>query len=167
MITDILADNLRVVFCGINPGLSTAHHGYHFANANNRFWKVIHQAGFTARQLAPEEEQHLLDTGCGITMLVERPTVAASELERDELRNGGEALKEKILRYQPQALAILGKQAFSSAFGIRKVGWGRQPTMIGKTEVWVLPNPSGLNRATLEQLIASYRELALALKTGQ
>ncbi|MFC0228258.1 G/U mismatch-specific DNA glycosylase [Serratia aquatilis] len=167
MITDILAPNLRVVFCGINPGLSTAHHGYHFANANNRFWKAIHLASFTERLLAPEEEQHLLDTGCGITMLVERPTVEASELARNELRAGGEALKEKMLQYQPQALAILGKQAFSSAFGIRKVPWGRQELMLGKTEVWVLPNPSGLNRATLEQLVESYRELFLVLNSRQ
>ncbi|RLM04942.1 double-stranded uracil-DNA glycosylase [Gibbsiella quercinecans] len=167
MITDILANNLRVVFCGINPGLSTAHHGYHFANANNRFWKVIHLAGFTERQLAPEEEMHLLDTGCGITMLVERPTVEASELARNELRTGGEALKAKMLQYQPQALAVLGKQAFSSAFGLRQVPWGRQALTIGKTEVWVLPNPSGLNRATLEQLSESYRQLATALESRQ
>jgi TDG/mug DNA glycosylase family protein len=90
--------------------------------------------------------------------------VAASELSRDELRGGGEVLKEKILRYQPRALAILGKQAFSSAFGVRNAAWGRQEMMLGKTEVWVLPNPSGLNRATLEQLTESYRELFLALK---
>ncbi|CAI1160020.1 TPA: G/U mismatch-specific DNA glycosylase [Serratia fonticola] len=161
---DLLAPNLQVVFCGINPGLSSAHQGYPFANGSNRFWKVIHQAGFTDRQLAPEQWLQLQDNGCGITALVARPTVAASELSRDELRGGGEVLKEKILRYQPRALAILGKQAFSSAFGVRNAAWGRQEMMLGKTEVWVLPNPSGLNRATLEQLTESYRELFLALK---
>ena len=163
MITDIIADNLSVVFCGINPGLSTAHHGYHFANANNRFWKVIWQAGFTERLLAPEEEKHLLDTGCGITMLVERPTVEASELARDELREGGALIISKMEQYQPRSLAVLGKQAFSSAFGVRKVAWGRQEMKIGQTDVWVLPNPSGLNRATLEQLVESYRELYQSL----
>ncbi|MBC3253781.1 G/U mismatch-specific DNA glycosylase [Serratia fonticola] len=161
---ELLAPNLQVVFCGINPGLSSAHQGYPFANGSNRFWKVIHQAGFTGRQLAPEQWLQLQDNGCGITALVARPTVAASELSRDELRGGGEVLKEKILRYQPRALAILGKQAFSSAFGVRNAAWGRQEMMLGKTEVWVLPNPSGLNRATLEQLTESYRELFLALK---
>ena len=163
MIKDILTEGLQVVFCGINPGLSTAHHGYHFANSNNRFWKVIHLAGFTARQLRPEEEQHLLDTGCGITRLVDRPTVEASELARAELRQGGDALREKILRYQPRGLAVLGKQAYSSAFGVRKVAWGRQPESIGATAVWVLPNPSGLNRASLDELVAAYRELYLDL----
>jgi len=161
---ELLAPNLQVVFCGINPGLSSAHQGYPFANGSNRFWKVIYQAGFTDRQLAPEQWLQLQDNGCGITALVARPTVAASELSRDELRGGGEVLKEKILRYQPHALAILGKQAFSSAFGVRNAAWGRQEMMLGKTEVWVLPNPSGLNRATLEQLTESYRELFLALK---
>ena len=88
MINDILAPDLRVVFCGINPGKSSAHTGFHFAHPGNRFWKVIHQAGFTDRLLKPEEELQLLDTRCGITMLVERPTVQASEVELLELRDG-------------------------------------------------------------------------------
>lgn len=160
---DILDDHLQVLFCGINPGLSTAHHGFHFANGNNRFWKVIHLAGFTERQLKPEEEQHLLDTGCGITRLVDRPTVEATELSRAELRQGGEALREKVMRHQPRALAVLGKQAYASAFGVRKAPWGRQEIMLGDTQVWVLPNPSGLNRATLEELVEAYRALKQAL----
>ncbi|RLM20952.1 double-stranded uracil-DNA glycosylase [Brenneria alni] len=163
MITDILATSLQVVFCGINPGLSTAHHGYHFANPSNRFWKVIHQAGFTERLLTPQEEEHLLDTGCGITMLVDRPTVEATELARNELLQGGEVIIEKMRRYQPQALAVLGKQAFSQAFGVNKVTWGHQALTIGGTQVWVLPNPSGLNRATLESLVSSYQALYQAL----
>ncbi|HAU5645674.1 G/U mismatch-specific DNA glycosylase [Serratia nevei] len=161
---ELLAPGLRVVFCGINPGLSSAHQGYPFANGSNRFWKVLHQAGFTECQLAPEQWQQLKDNGCGITALVARPTVAASELSRDELRSGGEVLQEKILRYQPRALAILGKQAFATAFGVKNALWGKQALTLGETEVWVLPNPSGLNRATLEQLTASYRELFLALQ---
>lgn len=73
-IRDIIAPDLQVLFCGINPGKSSAHTGFHFAHPGNRFWKVIHQAGFTREQLLPEQEQRLLETGCGITMLVERPT---------------------------------------------------------------------------------------------
>jgi TDG/mug DNA glycosylase family protein len=108
-----------VVFCGINPGKSSAHTGFHFAHPGNRFWKVIHQAGFTDRLLKPEEEQHLLDTRCGITMLVERPTVQASEVNLHELRSGGRELVKKMEDYQPAALAILGKQAYEQAFGQR------------------------------------------------
>ncbi|AMH16869.1 G:T/U mismatch-specific uracil/thymine DNA-glycosylase [Hafnia paralvei ATCC 29927] len=163
MIQDIIAPDLRVVFCGINPGLSSAHQGFHFANPTNRFWKVIHLAGFTQRQLAPQDEKHLLDTGCGITALVSRPTVTAAEVTREELRAGGEALEEKILSYQPQSIAILGKQAYTQAFGIRKVDWGRQDKTIGNTQIWVLPNPSGLSRITVDELVASYRVLNEAL----
>ncbi len=165
MISDILAPGLRVVFCGINPGKSSAHTGFHFAHPGNRFWKVFHQAGFTDRQLRPEEELQLLDTRCGITMLVERPTVQASEVALQELRSGGRELVRKIEEYQPQALAVLGKQAFELAFNQRGAKWGKQAMTIGTTQVWVLPNPSGLNRATLDKLVAAYRELDDALAT--
>ena len=165
MINDILAPDLRVVFCGINPGKSSAHTGFHFAHPGNRFWKVIHQAGFTDRLLKPEEELQLLDTRCGITMLVERPTVQASEVELLELRDGGRELVRKMEEYQPRALAILGKQAFEKAFQVRGVKWGKQQVTIWATEVWVLPNPIGLNRATLDKLVEAYRELDEALAT--
>ena len=163
MINDILAPDLRVVFCGINPGKSSAHTGFHFAHPGNRFWKVIYQAGFTDRLLKPEEELQLLDTRCGITMLVERPTGQASEVALQELRSGGRELVLKIEQYQPRALAILGKQAFEKAFQVRGARWGKQQVTIGDTEVWVLPNPSGLNRATLDKLVEAYRELDDAL----
>ncbi|OON42213.1 double-stranded uracil-DNA glycosylase [Izhakiella australiensis] len=160
---DIIEPGLRVLFCGINPGKSSAHTGYHFAHPGNRFWKVIWQAGFTERQLKPEQEQSLLDTGCGITMLVERPTVQAGEVKSGELREGGRQLVEKIQHYQPLVLAVLGKEAYKKAFRQSRVEWGRQPVTIGDSEIWVLPNPSGLNRASLEKLVQSYRELERAL----
>lgn len=162
-INDIIAPGLRVIFCGINPGKSSAHTGYHFAYSGNRFWKTLWLAGFTERQLKPEEEQLLLDTRCGITMLVERPTKEASELSVGELREGGKFLTEKIERYQPAALAVLGKDAFKKAFRQSKVEWGKQAMTIGETEIWVLPNPSGLNRATQEKLTEAYQELEQAL----
>lgn len=162
-IQDILAPGLRVVFCGINPGKSSAHTGYHFAHPGNRFWKVIWQAGFTDQLLKPEQEQMLLDTGCGITMLVERPTVQASEVKGAELREGGRQLVAKVQQYQPLALAVLGKEAYKKAFRQTQVEWGRQPVTVGETEVWVLPNPSGLNRASLEKMTESYRELEQSL----
>lgn len=165
-IRDIISANLNVLFCGINPGQSTAHQGYHFAHPGNRFWKVIHLAGFTQQLLKPEEEQRLTETGCGITMLVERPTVQANELAPDELRDGGKRLIEKVLHYQPAALAILGKDAFRRAFQQSKVEWGKQPIAIGKTAVWVLPNPSGLNRASLDEMVEAYRQLHDALQAG-
>ncbi len=163
-ISDIIQPGLRVLFCGINPGKSSAHTGFHFAHPGNRFWKTIFQAGFTRRQLKPEQEQQLLETGCGITMLVERPTVLASELAGSELRAGGQALVDKIERYQPAALAVLGKQAYQQAFRRSKVEWGRQPLTVAGTEIWVLPNPSGLNRASQEAMTAAYAQLDSALR---
>ncbi|AUX73977.1 G/U mismatch-specific DNA glycosylase [Erwinia pyrifoliae] len=162
-ITDIIQPGLRVLFCGINPGKSSAHTGFHFAHPGNRFWKTIFQAGFTRTQLKPEQEQQLLATGCGITMLVERPTVLASELASSELRSGGKALVDKIERFQPAALAVLGKQAYQQAFRRSQVAWGRQPLAVGATEIWVLPNPSGLNRASQQEMTEAYAQLHLAL----
>jgi TDG/mug DNA glycosylase family protein len=163
MIEDILSPELRVVFCGINPGLSSAHKGLHFANPSNRFWKIIFQAGFTERQLGPEEAPQLLANGCGLTVLVERPTTEASELTLGEYRDGGKRLIEKIELYQPDALAVLGKQAFRHAFRAHETNWGKQALTIGKTAIWVLPNPSGLNRMSYGTLIKSYRELERSL----
>ncbi len=96
-------------------------------------------------------------------MLVERPTVQASEVNLHELRTGGRELVKKIEDYQPAALAILGKQAYEQAFSQRGAKWGKQNITIGVTQVWVLPNPSGLNRATLDKLVEAYRELDEAL----
>lgn len=155
MVEDILAPGLRVVFCGINPGLSSAGTGFPFAHPANRFWKVIYQAGFTDRQLKPQEAQHLLDYRCG--------TVQANEVSKQELHAGGRKLIEKIEDYQPQALAILGKQAYEQGFSQRGAQWGKQTLTIGSTQIWVLPNPSGLSRVSLEKLVEAYRELDQAL----
>ncbi|MBB1202663.1 G/U mismatch-specific DNA glycosylase [Enterobacteriaceae bacterium 89] len=164
MVQDILAPGLRVVFCGINPGQSSAHLGLPFAHPANRFWKVLHLAGFTDRQLKPEEAQLLLEYGIGVTKLVERPTVQASEVSRQEMRDGGVLLKDKIERYKPVALAVLGKQAFELGFGQRKSSWGKQKLMVGDTQIWVLPNPSGLSRITTDGLAEAWGELNVALK---
>jgi TDG/mug DNA glycosylase family protein len=163
MVSDILKPGLRVVFCGINPGKSSAHLGLPFAHPANRFWKVLHQSGFTDRQLRPEEAQQMLDYGCGVTKLVERPTVQANEVALHELREGGKGLITKMQDYQPRALAILGKQAFEQAFSQRGAKWGKQDITVGDTEVWILPNPSGLSRITLDKLVEAYRELEQAL----
>ncbi len=163
MVSDILQPGLRVVFCGINPGKSSAHLGMPFAHPANRFWKVLHLAGFTDRQLKPEEALQMLDYGCGVTKLVDRPTVQASEIGLHELREGGRGLITKMQDYQPRVLAILGKQAFEQSFSQRGAKWGKQEVTVGDTEVWILPNPSGLSRITLDKLVEAYRELDQAL----
>ena len=142
---DVIAPNLRVLFCGINPGLYTAAVGHHFARPGNRFWPALHAGGFTDRVLSPFAERELLKSGYGITNVVSRTTASADQLTRAEIIAGGEQLRAKVLRYQPRVLAVLGVGAYRTAFNQPKASVGRQAETIGETVLWVLPNPSGLN----------------------
>ncbi|HUE83257.1 MAG TPA: G/U mismatch-specific DNA glycosylase [Pyrinomonadaceae bacterium] len=144
-VRDVIAPNLKVLFCGINPGLYTAAVGHHFARPGNRFWPALHASNFTHRQLSAFEERELLKYGYGITNVVPRATATAERLERDELVAGGRKLVAKVRRYNPQFLAILGLGVYRIAFDDRKAVVGRQEKRIGYTIIWVLPNPSGLN----------------------
>ncbi|MBX0334289.1 G/U mismatch-specific DNA glycosylase [Pontibacter sp. HSC-14F20] len=144
-VSDIIAPNLKVLFCGINPGLYTAVVGHHFARPGNRFWPTLHASGFTPRLYLPEEESKLLDLELGISNIVDRATANAAELSAAELVEGGAKLVEKVAAYQPQVLALLGISAYRVAFGNAKAGIGIQEQAIGNTKLWVLPNPSGLN----------------------
>src|SRR5512144_754183 len=107
-VPDIIAPGLKVLFCGINPGLYTAAVGHHFARPGNRFWPALFAAGFTDRLLSPYEELALLKHGCGITNLVSRATTAAAELRVEELQEGRKILEEKVGRYRPACLAVVG-----------------------------------------------------------
>ena len=107
-VRDVIAPGLKVLFCGINPGLYTAAIGHHFGRPGNRFWTVLHRAGFTDRLLSPFEERDLLDRGLGVTNVVNKPTRVAEELTREDLLRGGRALERKVLLYRPRALAVLG-----------------------------------------------------------
>lgn len=142
---DVIARDLDVLFCGINPGLYTAAIGHHFGRPGNRFWPALHQAGFTPRLLTPYQEKELLRYACGITNLVARATTAAAELTAQELRDGMRALERKVRKYNPRFLAVLGVDAYRTAFGEPKARVGLQDKTIGSTGVWLLPNTSGLN----------------------
>jgi TDG/mug DNA glycosylase family protein len=165
LVPDVIAPDLRVLFCGINPGLYTAYTGHHFARPGNRFWPALHLSGFTPRLLRPAEEQELLGLGCGITNLVSRASATADELTKEELVAGGAHLTAKVEQYAPQVLAVLGVGAYRSAFNRPRAAVGPQAERIGPARVWVLPNPSGLNaHYTLEGLAAVFRELRLAVQ---
>jgi double-stranded uracil-DNA glycosylase len=162
-LVDLLAEDLDVLFCGINPALSAARAGHHFSNRNNRFWRALHLAGFTPHLIRPENDHTILHYRCGLTAAVERPTVRASELALHEFRASAETLEKKVRRCHPRFLAFLGKPAFAAIFDKKSVDWGRQGLTLGGADVWVLPNPSGLNRAfTLDALVSCYRELLKA-----
>jgi len=164
-VADVIARDLDVLFCGINPGLYTAAVGHHFARPGNRFWPALFYGGLTSRILSPYEEHELLPLGFGITNVVERATASADELTAPEFEAGGKKLRRKVQRYRPRCLAVLGIGAYRIAFNQPRAALGLQPEALGETRVWVLPNPSGLNahyRAT--DLGEMFRELSRAIK---
>lgn len=159
-VADVIAPDLRVLFSGINPGLYTAAVGHHFARPGNRFWPALHAGGFTDRILSPFDERELLTGGYGITNVVARATATADLLMKDEIVEGGERLRGKVRRYRPRVLAVLGVGTYRTAFNQPKATVGHQATMVGRTIVWVLPNPSGLNaHYQADELARLFREL--------
>jgi double-stranded uracil-DNA glycosylase len=144
-ISDVAAPGLRVLFCGINPGLWSAVRDQHFARPGNRFWPALRDSGFTPELLGPERQRELLAFGLGITNVVARATARADELTRAEYVAGAEILTAKVRRLRPSWLAVVGIGAYRTAFGRSAAEVGPQDHRIGETSVWVLPNPSGLN----------------------
>ena len=160
---DVVAPDLGVLFCGINPSLMSAERGHHFARPGNRFWPAIHLAGLTPRRLSPVEDSELLRHGIGITNLVDRPTRTAAELRADELHAGARALRELVQANRPRLLAVLGITAWRTSWQRPNAVLGPQPEVIGATRIWVAPNPSGLNaHHQLPDLAAAYREMGFA-----
>jgi double-stranded uracil-DNA glycosylase len=145
VLPDLIADGLCVLLAGINPGLSSAADGHHFATPGNRLWPALYRSGFTPRLLSAEQERELLGFGIGITSIVRRPTVRAAELTRAEYVEGGRQLRERVLARRPAWLALLGVTGYRAAFGVPGAQVGLQQETIGATRIWVLPNPSGLN----------------------
>lgn len=144
-LTDVIAPDLHVLFCGINPGLYSAWTGHHFARPGNRFWPTMFAAGFTPHLFAPSEHRELLPLGYGLTNVVARASARADELTHDELLDGAVKLACKVRRWRPRWLALLGVGAYRVAFEKPKAELGLQDERIGETRVWVLPSPSGLN----------------------
>ena len=164
---DVLEPGLSLVFCGINPGVRAATTGHHFEGKNNRFWRAVHLAGFSPQQIRPEDDRSFLQYGCGLTTAVSRPTARADQLSRGEIEAAASAFEQKIKRYAPRYIAFLGKMALSAMSGKRDIQWGLQQEPFGGARAWVLPNPSGLNRAySLELLVRAYRELYVAVSSS-
>jgi len=163
---DILARDLDVIFCGMNPAMTAAVAGHNFSSCSNRFWTVLHLAGFTDIRLQPAEERRLLEYRCGLTAVVDRPTRRAIDVPPDEFWKARPGFETKMRRYAPRSVAFLGKRAFLAMMDQPDVAWGRYPAGFAGTTAWLLPNPSGLNRAfSLEALAKAYGELRAALRT--
>lgn len=164
---DIIATRLDILFVGINPGLYSGAVGHHFARPGNRFWPALHRAGLTPRQLAPHEERELLKHRIGITNIVNRTTATASELTAAEMTRGGKRLLATIRHHRPRIVAVLGVGAYQTAFGARRVSIGRQNEPLAGAELWVLPNPSGLNaNYQLDDFARLFRRLRRTLRTS-
>lgn len=166
---DVLDHDLDVVFCGINPSLYSAATGHHFARPGNRFWRALHHSGFTDRELRAHEDASLLSLRirAGLTNLASRPTAAASELTRDEIRAGVERLGRKLRRLRPRRLAILGVTAYGVAFPDREAKPGDTGRDLGGVPIWLLPNPSGRNaHYSLAELAREFAKLREAISRG-
>ncbi|AFZ31035.1 G/U mismatch-specific uracil-DNA glycosylase [Gloeocapsa sp. PCC 7428] len=164
-VPDIIAPNLRVLFCGINPSVYSAAVGHHFARPGNRFWRSLYSAGFTNRLLSPFEDRDLLQFGYGLTNIVDRATARADQLKPEELVQGQQQLIAKVQQYRPRCLAILGISAYRTAFNRPKAVIGKQDELLHGAIAWVLPNPSGLNaHYQLADLQRVYRELLVAIE---
>lgn len=164
-VPDVIAPDLKVLFCGINPSLYSAAVGHHFARPGNRFWPALHAARFSDRLLSPFEEGELLRLGYGITNVVAKATASAGELPAVEMRAGARILEKKVKRYCPGVIAFLGIAAYRTAFARPRAGLGRQPETLGPARIWVLPNPSGLNaHYQPADLVRLFRKLRLAVE---
>lgn len=167
---DLIVPGLSAVFCGLNPGLAAAAVGHHFEGRGNRFWRAIHLAGFTERELKPSEDAQLLTYGFGLATVVCRPTARATEVSRMEYANAAAGLIGRLNRFRPTYIAFLGKDAYAAMRHQKHLSWGPQREPLAAAKVWLLPNPSGRNRGfSLAELVAAYRELreAAAGETSQ
>lgn len=168
-VPDLVGPGLRLLFVGINPGLWTAATGTHFAHPGNRFYPALLRAGVIDREIdrgvgmTDDDRSHLIGRGIGITNVVHRATAKASELTADELRHGGEALRSFVAAHRPAVVAVAGITAYRTAFADPKATMGRQDAAFEGAELWIVPNPSGLNaHETVDTLAAAYREPAVA-----
>lgn len=148
---DLIGPGCRLLFVGINPSLWSARVGAHFARPGNRFWPALAAAGITDRTLdmsggeSAADRAFLIARGIGISNLVSRPSARADELERAELEQGRDQLLAFVQRHTPAVVAVAGLTAYRTAFGHPGAARGRQPEGLAGAELWLVPNPSGLN----------------------
>ena len=169
-IPDMMPAHPRLVFVGINPGLWTAATGVPFAHPGNRFYPALVEAGIIPRMphidadgMAEADRRMILDAGIGISSVVRRATARADELTPAELRDGAQRLARDVAGWNARVVAVAGLTAYRQGFGKPRAVAGRQTESLGGAELWVVPNPSGLNaHATVATLADAYAEPARA-----
>lgn len=163
-VPDIISKDLDILFCGINPGLTSAVTHHHFAKPGNRFWKALFLSQLVPSQLLPNQQKELLQYRIGITNFVTRPSATAKEISKQEYIIGSKKLIKKIAEFKPKNLVILGIEAFKNGFNQKVVTIGLQTEKIHNTQVWVFPNPSGLNaHYSLEDFVKLFAKLKQAV----
>ena len=145
-VPDVLAPRLDVVFCGINPGFHSDAKAAHFANPRNDFWRLLHAAGFTPRQLDPSEQRDALGYGVGITNAASRTTRGSSDLRKGDFAGSAERLERLAVELRPRAIGFVGKEAYRGPFGGRPEH-GLQELQLAETLLFVLPSTSPANAA--------------------
>jgi TDG/mug DNA glycosylase family protein len=168
-IPDLAEPGMRLLLCGINPGLWAAATCTHFAHPGNRFYPALAKAGILpefadiGEGMTDADRAAVIARGVGITSLVHRATARADELAKHELREGAELLAENVARWRPRVVAIVGITAFRVAFDRPRASVGRQAETLAGAELWVVPNPSGLNaHETVASLADAYAAPARA-----
>jgi double-stranded uracil-DNA glycosylase len=159
-VNDHIKENLKILFVGFNPSIRSSETGHHFANPNNRFWRILHEAGLTPRKFDAAEDAKLLEIGMGITNIVARPTKAADEITKEEYIEGKEILREKIEKLTPRVVCFVGKGVYQEYSGMKTVPWGKQEkAVVPGTIDFVAPSSSGLVRMKVEEIVAIYKKL--------
>jgi len=144
---DRIRPGVEVLFVGINPGVRSALTGHHFAGFSNRFWKVLYEAGLVPEPITFEDDDRLPDWGFGITNIVARATPGIDTLRPHEYVAGRKRLLQKVRRFRPRVVALVGVTVFRAMFPEHKgaVELGVQEQTLGDSVVFVLPNTSGRN----------------------
>ncbi|WP_423406993.1 mismatch-specific DNA-glycosylase [Heyndrickxia sp. MSNUG] len=163
-IADHLCKNLDVIFVGFNPSIRSSETGHHYANPNNRFWRILFESGITPRKYVTTEDYKLLELGYGMTNIVARPTKAADEITKEEYLHGKQELKRKIETYHPKIVCFVGKGVYQQYSGKKELHWGRQEeSEVSGTIDFVAPSSSGLVRMKMDEVVGIYKEIPALL----
>jgi double-stranded uracil-DNA glycosylase len=163
-VNDHIKENLKVLFVGFNPSIRSSETGHHFANPNNRFWRILYEAGLTPRKFDAAEDAKLLELGMGITNIVARPTKAADEITKEEYIEGKEILRKKIEQLKPRFVCFVGKGVYQEYSGLKTVPWGKQEkAVVSGTIDFVAPSSSGLVRMKIEEIVEIYKKLEILI----
>lgn len=159
LVNDHIKENLNILFVGFNPSIRSSETGNHFANPNNRFWRILYESGLTPRKYNPSEDADLLELGMGITNIVARPTKAADEITKEEYKEGKDILKTKIEQLKPKVVCFVGKGVYQEYSGLKNVPWGRQEeAVVPGTIDFVAPSSSGLVRMKVDEIVEIYKK---------